>query len=632
MNIFENPFYILGVSPRDNRRAIAAAAEDKLFLSDAAVINDARNALLIPEKRLAAEMRWFPGIDDRKIAELIEFLLQLRAGKDQNSNLADLTDYIDIDALNLLIYIWEFKSASDITAVIFEISKFFEDMYVDDILVTINEARAEAGFPEAGEAEVEYELNNYRADIVKTIEDKLSALALEEYYDVINSLAEKYAEGDGDYYNSLLLGDLLDDYELNITSRIEEKRDLILSALDNMRRQVNNISNNDFENLSLRLKEWHDMARPLELAAQVRGINNKNLDRQVDAILDVIVICDGELANIINSSTSSIDDKYSAICNTLELAQLVRKYFHDIAYFTAQHIEDLKVIQAQLDAQLKERDQASDLEAMLTIIKDAVIKDLQELPVNLNLDKLAEHIKLWHSYAMTLIFMTRYIEPEDQAAEIYGAALSAAGEILSQNPGKPDMLQHVIKLMYFVKAYLSDISKSIADDINQNIIKLEAAAKIAADKNNISRISKQGLKDVILSVGIIMIVLLFAVMYSVSSDNKNSPAPAKHSASSARYDRRVELKTQLQELKPKIESAEANIKTMSTELDRMKIVIGAHRAIYERQHKESDRLSLNSEIDKYNNYLAAYNAQIELYKQDVKKYNSMVDEYNSLRY
>ena len=197
MNIFENPFYILGVSPRDNRRAIAAAAEDKLFLSDAAVINDARNALLIPEKRLAAEMRWFPGIDDRKIAELIEFLLQLRAGKDQNSNLADLTDYIDIDALNLLIYIWEFKSASDITAVIFEISKFFEDIYVDDILVTINEARAEAGFPEAGEAEVEYELNNYRADIVKTIEDKLSALALEEYYDVINSLAEKYAEGDG---------------------------------------------------------------------------------------------------------------------------------------------------------------------------------------------------------------------------------------------------------------------------------------------------------------------------------------------------------------------------------------------------------------------------------------------------
>ncbi|MBQ9896507.1 MAG: hypothetical protein IJM40_04240, partial [Synergistaceae bacterium] len=230
MNIFENPFYILGVSPADNRRAIAAAADDKAFLlGDSKAVEEARSALLIPDKRLAAEMRWFPGSDSEQVSEIIKFLGNLRDGKDTDiEDLDEITDAIDgIDKVNLFIYIWEFKTIDDYETAILEINDGFEEIYTEDVLDLINEARKEAGFPEADEPELEQELNNYRADIVKAIDGKLSAVELYDYINIINNLAEEYSGG-----GSLILGDLLDNYELNTAPSLEEQKILVLSELE----------------------------------------------------------------------------------------------------------------------------------------------------------------------------------------------------------------------------------------------------------------------------------------------------------------------------------------------------------------------------------------------------------------
>ena len=80
MNVFENPFYILGASTRDNRRRISALAEEKAFLSDPEIVDEARNALLIPQKRLEAELRWFLGVDDEKLKSILNFLQTFQDG------------------------------------------------------------------------------------------------------------------------------------------------------------------------------------------------------------------------------------------------------------------------------------------------------------------------------------------------------------------------------------------------------------------------------------------------------------------------------------------------------------------------------------------------------------------------
>ena len=73
MNIFENPFYILGASTSDNRYRISELAEEKSFLSEPNIIEEARNALIIPQKRLEVELRWFPKTGNKKIENILNF-------------------------------------------------------------------------------------------------------------------------------------------------------------------------------------------------------------------------------------------------------------------------------------------------------------------------------------------------------------------------------------------------------------------------------------------------------------------------------------------------------------------------------------------------------------------------------
>ena len=78
MNIFENPFYILGATPLDSRRKINEFADDKSLLLNTAEITEARDILINPSKRLAAEIRWFPGLSKEQTSEILVSLLIYR--------------------------------------------------------------------------------------------------------------------------------------------------------------------------------------------------------------------------------------------------------------------------------------------------------------------------------------------------------------------------------------------------------------------------------------------------------------------------------------------------------------------------------------------------------------------------
>ena len=56
MMLSENPFFILGVTPLDNRHQILALAEEKALLLDSEKCSEARNTLTTPQRRLVAEM------------------------------------------------------------------------------------------------------------------------------------------------------------------------------------------------------------------------------------------------------------------------------------------------------------------------------------------------------------------------------------------------------------------------------------------------------------------------------------------------------------------------------------------------------------------------------------------------
>ena len=61
MNLFENPFYVLGASPSDNRRRLRTLYDEKSLFNSSETCDDALQTLTHPLKLLNAEIRWFPG-------------------------------------------------------------------------------------------------------------------------------------------------------------------------------------------------------------------------------------------------------------------------------------------------------------------------------------------------------------------------------------------------------------------------------------------------------------------------------------------------------------------------------------------------------------------------------------------
>ena len=82
MDIIENPFYVLGATPRDRKSRLIELSEDLALNRDPDAITAARNMLLNMRHRLAAEVAWFPGMSPRRIATNIDLLKHNSAGMD----------------------------------------------------------------------------------------------------------------------------------------------------------------------------------------------------------------------------------------------------------------------------------------------------------------------------------------------------------------------------------------------------------------------------------------------------------------------------------------------------------------------------------------------------------------------
>jgi len=96
MDLFENPFYILGATPRDNRQRIVELAEERSLVLDPDVCSKARADLLHPRKRIAAEVAWLPGISPDRMKSLIQLT------EDSNVNGIDELSISDIAKANLI--------------------------------------------------------------------------------------------------------------------------------------------------------------------------------------------------------------------------------------------------------------------------------------------------------------------------------------------------------------------------------------------------------------------------------------------------------------------------------------------------------------------------------------------------
>ncbi|WP_223513867.1 hypothetical protein [Pseudomonas sp. GL-B-19] len=272
----QNPFALLGVTTRDDRRRIVELAEEKSLELDHDACQKARSDLTSPRMRLSAEMAWLPGVSPRKASQLVTTLHEDPMSIRKESGLPTLAH------LNLLAAAFEAvdgnDSAGDVAEFIQEMACLVDDLSVDQVFRDINEDRSVSSFPEVmGIDQVEAELSERKRYYRNAIKDALNRLPPATLVDVMTVAVNSITCG-GERHAPELLDDLVDSYAVEtqdfLQKEAENAQKLIKAARDSAK-SGESVVKPIVDKLEAVARNWDKVAQPIQLSAKARGIDHE---------------------------------------------------------------------------------------------------------------------------------------------------------------------------------------------------------------------------------------------------------------------------------------------------------------------------------------------------------------------
>jgi len=344
----ENPFFILGVTPLDNRHQILALAEEKALLLDSEKCSEARNTLTTPQRRLVAEMNWFLGCSSETVDEIIDYISALQSGSQfEEINVCELSALAE---LNLKRYAFPFLPMSDVFKykyAILEISRLLEAVDSEQIRIEVNEARSVSGFTLiSGTTEIDTELRNIRSEISHIISQKLTGISADNAAELATMLAEKYT-ADERYSGSAVIDDVLSEYALQFNLELQNKKQQICKMVEHIGKSVDDIRVNDaIDDLINLMTRWDKFAQPLQLDARAKGVSHNDSEELARAVRDLAV---------------DLHNKYAHTAASLRLATALKNIFAELPDFAERIGEDadtLSRLKTEQDEEEREEKEA----------------------------------------------------------------------------------------------------------------------------------------------------------------------------------------------------------------------------------------------------------------------------------
>ena len=212
MDLFQNPFFLIGVTTRADRRRIIELAEEKSLLSESEGWTEARSILTNPRKRLAAEIAWLIGLAPKRVKENLILLKTdpLKIGKQENLP--------HLARANLLtagfVRTAEILSTNEIVKWLVDLAETYDNVDPESILILINEERGISRFPEISDLQaIKAELEGLRQYFRRAIKEALDRLPTEKLVHTITQTIEMATEG-GTIHAPLLIDDIIDSFEI----------------------------------------------------------------------------------------------------------------------------------------------------------------------------------------------------------------------------------------------------------------------------------------------------------------------------------------------------------------------------------------------------------------------------------
>ncbi len=273
-------FGILGATTRDNRRRIVELAEDKSLTLDSEICTKARSDLSNPRNRLSAEVAWLPGLSPKRANA---YCVLLRQDIDDFVYSAD--DENPLVRANLIAAALELFDPAigvdDWAKWILELALEADKIDSTDVLRTINEDRAIAGFPEIQVLDaVEAEMSARRRYYKDTINEAMDRLPTAKMIQVITNVVET-ATGFGTEPAPILIDELIDSFEVGVRPFLDKEadnvRELVKSthALAGVKLGGERVVKPLLDKLEQVVRNWDKVAKPIQMNRKMQGIEHE---------------------------------------------------------------------------------------------------------------------------------------------------------------------------------------------------------------------------------------------------------------------------------------------------------------------------------------------------------------------
>ncbi|MDR1081254.1 MAG: hypothetical protein LBQ79_09925 [Deltaproteobacteria bacterium] len=278
MDLFQNPFHILGVGPRSTREEILDAAEGASLSGDTDRAAEASAALANPRRRLSAEVFFLPGIDGRSAAGILAGL------KGRVKGMQPCRGVTPVAAVNLTaaaLTRLEGTGAQGTAYGISLLSQAFESADAREVMDAVNADRRVArvaAVPSVTDVEEELDrLRLYCRDVVRAALDRLPSRALvEAASQAVRSETDNAAKPP-----PVLVRDMMEIYDLESRAFFDREQATVGALTAAMRRAASKDSSlgrkalavaDDLEKV---LMNWQSVAAPLLTFLKSTGVTHR---------------------------------------------------------------------------------------------------------------------------------------------------------------------------------------------------------------------------------------------------------------------------------------------------------------------------------------------------------------------
>lgn len=620
--LLKNPFYLLQVPCSASRRQVMAAAEEMSFLYDSDACTDAQNALLNPVKRLSAEMDWFADLDQKAIEELRESIA---------SGCAIKSDcFPPLSKLNAALYNFSIEPETDLFVLGYmlqEIDALYCSVDVDALAIAINKNREAAKSAGASKQDVSDEFGKKRDRIRQIVSERLDFVDEADYVTLVTILADKHlTEGTGDH---IIISDVIDQYALRMSQKIEAKTEEILSHIETLKTMVAPDAVDDsVEELINKVKSWDMLVQPLQVQSMISGMPHSGSEKIGYALRNLAL----------------------HLHNNREKTQAAKNLVTAMKALFAEQAELAQLFENDEKALIELMEEDGAIQAILMQIKalEKFAEEVKRVTTDDKLDTLIDKVRQLNARIKSSGMKRETIEKARE--NLFYLARDVVLELHNQKHQTERALKlaKALELAFCDLLVLQGKPHEDVSTLNQQLFnkKMAEAAPKQRDSYPIGCVAWAGLMFLIFIIGGLLSTCGSGsgksssntykpkYTYSESTSKSSSSSTAPYSSSSQKKadisNKMATMNFEITNMESNLSAKSANIGVMEDDLETMESNLGYYEDQYYATWDESYLNSYNDTVEEYNALYEKYSAAIDEYNDLYDRYEAAIEEYNAL--